>query len=239
MRSLRIALAFFTVLPVGELGPARPGDLSRAAAWLPTVGLLLGGLLAAVAWLTAPLPAGISAALVLGAWLALTGMLHLDGLLDCADALLAPVGQARRLEILRDVHVGSFAVGVGVVALLTRWQCLASLEGVAPLIVAPTVARAVVVMSLAHYPTARAEGLGVAAKGRFAWPGLGAALVVAPLAPAAAVGALVLGLAFTRWAAGKLGGGITGDVHGATIELAETGGLLAAIALAAMQGGPS
>ena len=40
----------------------------------------------------------------------LTGFIHLDGFMDCCDAVLSRREQARRREILKDSHVGSFAV---------------------------------------------------------------------------------------------------------------------------------
>lgn len=42
--------------------------------------------------------------------LILNGGIHLDGFMDTADALAAHVRTERRLEILKDPHVGSFAV---------------------------------------------------------------------------------------------------------------------------------
>ena len=59
----------------------------------------------------------------------LSGAIHLDGFLDCCDALFAPVSPARRLEILKDPRHGSFALaGLAVVAAL--W--LAALGAIAP-----------------------------------------------------------------------------------------------------------
>jgi adenosylcobinamide-GDP ribazoletransferase len=63
---------------------------------------------------------------------ALTGALHFDGLLDCADGLLAPVGKGpearqRRLVILKDVSVGSFGFLVGVVVILAMVGAIAAL----------------------------------------------------------------------------------------------------------------
>ena len=48
---------------------------------------------------------------------AMTRALHIDGFMDSCDALLGGFDRERRLSILRDPHVGAFAV-VGVVCLL-------------------------------------------------------------------------------------------------------------------------
>ena len=42
--------------------------------------------------------------------LALTGGLHLDGLMDTCDAIFSRRDRQKRLQILSDTHAGSFAV---------------------------------------------------------------------------------------------------------------------------------
>lgn len=86
---------------------------------LPLVGLEIGALWALIAWLTGLLciPTLIRA-LVLALWPCLaTGFLHLDGFMDVMDAVKSCRDLARRREILKDSHVGSFAV-IGVCMLL-------------------------------------------------------------------------------------------------------------------------
>ena len=80
---MRAALAFLTPWPGARL------PTPRALRWFPLVGALLGFVLGGLWWVTAkawPLP--VAAAIVVVADLALTGMLHLDGLADCADGML-------------------------------------------------------------------------------------------------------------------------------------------------------
>src|SRR5699024_7527202 len=88
MQPFLIALQFLTSLPVRLSGMPAPQAVGRSLLHYPLVGLLLG----LVLWLGslaiegAALP--LQAALVLAAWVALTGALHLDGLADSADAWL-------------------------------------------------------------------------------------------------------------------------------------------------------
>jgi len=221
LRPFWLALGFLTTLPVPDLGEVKPGEMKAASAYYPLVGWIIGGLLALAAWLLHPLPDGLSGVLLLALWLALTGMLHLDGLLDSADALLAMKPVAERLRILGDVHHGSFALGVGFVHLLLKWQLLSLVDWRAVLL-APVMARFLVLPVLNLFPSARPEGLGATARQGLLLP---AALIALPAVIWAPIPFLVGGafvLLTARWAASRLGGGLSGDVYGALIELGET-----------------
>jgi adenosylcobinamide-GDP ribazoletransferase len=180
----------------------------------------------------------LAAAVVVAVDLGLTGMLHLDGLVDSADGLLPPLERQRRLDVMADPRAGAFGVGVAVVVLLLRWAALASLRpSVALLGCLWCGSRYLMAAATARMRYARPGGLAgafVEARSRsfpvvgmllgaglaaFAHlPGAGA-LVVLTVAAAA-----VLGLADRRI------DGFTGDVLGAAGIVGETLGLLAAAA---------
>jgi adenosylcobinamide-GDP ribazoletransferase len=232
-----------TVLPVHPRWDERtvPG---RAMAFYPLTGALIGGLLAGLAYLlglsrlpaTAPL---LPAALLLAAWAGITGGLHLDGWADCCDALFVPVSRERRLEILHDPRLGSFG-GIGLAALLL--VKLAAIQGIMAsptrllvLLIVPTTARWALVIAARAFPLARPDGMATHFR-----QGLGArevaiatvtAVVIAALAGWRGLVPLVVAplamLAMARLAVARLGG-LTGDVYGAIVELAETAALVAA-----------
>ncbi len=142
MHPFLAALRFLTVLPVPGAhrlddadGSAAPSTSlttgwGRATAWYPVVGLVLGAILVGLDWgLRWLFPGGVAAALLLLAWVTLTGALHLDGFIDCCDGLLAPVPRERRLEILRDVHAGAFGIVGVALLLLTKYAALVALPG--------------------------------------------------------------------------------------------------------------
>jgi cobalamin 5'-phosphate synthase/cobalamin synthase len=231
-----MALRHLTVLPVPyhpDESDARP---SRTLPWFPAVGAAIGVPAAVV--LLLPLPALPRAALALAAWIVVTGALHEDGLMDCADAAFAPVVRERRLEILEDPRAGAFAVTAEGLMLLTRFAALTAVAALAP-VVASLIGRWAMTISLACWRPARREGLGA----RFA-DGAGASkptvVAVTLLAAGAAAGdrsgalqacaAVVLGLGAGLLLAGWLSrrfGGLTGDAHGAVGVLAETAALIA------------
>ncbi len=235
LRSLRSAIGFLTVVPVGSASAGPAQRLGRA--WFPAVGALTG-LAAGAVFVGARelFPPFLAAVAAVAAGAALTGGLHLDGLADAADGLLGGHTRERRLEIMRDPRLGSygavalFLVLSGEVAALTAMQPRRALVG---LVVAGALSRFGLLCVVALLPYVRAEGLGVAAVGgRRALDVFAGALltaiaclldprraVVAALAAAVAV-LIAAALAWRRI------GGATGDVYGACTELSQLAALI-------------
>ena len=96
--------------------------------FLPLVGLEMGAIWAVLAWLCNFLQLPV---LVKGLILAVfpylvAGFIHLDGYMDVTDAVKSCRSLERRREILKDSHVGAFAV-IGIVLLmLAQFACMAS-----------------------------------------------------------------------------------------------------------------
>ena len=87
--------------------------------FLPIVGLEIGAIWAGLAWLCRllNLPSMITAVVLSAYPYIVTGFLHLDGYMDVTDAVKSWRDLERRREILKDSHVGSFAV-IGIVLLM-------------------------------------------------------------------------------------------------------------------------
>ena len=103
----------------------------RMLLFLPLVGLELGALWALLAWGCAALgvPGPVRAlALTAFPYLA-TGYIHLDGFMDVTDAVKSCRSPERRREILKDSHVGSFAVICLALVLLTQFALNLAGEG--------------------------------------------------------------------------------------------------------------
>jgi adenosylcobinamide-GDP ribazoletransferase len=232
-RPLLIALQFLTRLPVSVSPAPEPRELGQSLLWYPLVGLLIGGLLYGLDATLAPgAPQLLRAALVLAAWVSLTGALHLDGLADSADAWIGGRGERDlTLRIMKDPHAGPAGVTAIVVLLLLK---LAALDAVPAgqrlaLILPPFLARSAVPALFACTRYVRPDGI---ASAHAASMPRAAALVVASIALcAAAIGLGSMGLAavatasigfvllrayMLRWIDGT-----TGDTAGAMIELLE------------------
>lgn len=226
LRAAWLALTFLTTLPFPHPQLLEEGDFARASAYYPLGGYAVGGVVALLLWLPLPLPEGVRAALAVGAWLAVTGMLHFDGLVDSADALFAMKSPEQRLAILKDIHVGAFGLASGVLFLLTLWSLLGSaIPFYAPL-VAAVVARTLLLWPMNRYPAARPGSLGaVSRQGRRGRELVAAALALPTLFfPGAWVGWLVGAVAVllvARFAATRLGGGLTGDSYGLILSVTE------------------
>ena len=87
--------------------------------FLPVVGLEMGLLWAGLGWLCGALQLPVlMKGLILSVYPYLvTGFIHLDGYMDVTDAVKSYRSLERRREILKDSHVGAFAV-IGIVLLL-------------------------------------------------------------------------------------------------------------------------
>lgn len=227
------ALAFLT--PLG--GAAAPSP--SALAWFPLVGAGTGLALGGIWWLAERLwAAPVAAAVVVAVDLALTGMLHFDGLVDSADGLLPPLEADRRLDVMADPSAGAFGVGAAVVVLLLRWAALAALAPSPALLGALWCASRLAMADFPRtVPYARPAGLATAflQQGRSRLPvagillgavltALGRGDAVAGVAVLGMAAAMVVALAVRRV------GGFTGDVLGAAGVVGETAGLLAAAA---------
>lgn len=87
--------------------------------FLPVVGLEIGAIWAGLAWLCnlLNLPVLVKGLILSVYPYLVTGFIHLDGYMDVTDAVRSYRSLERRREILKDSHVGAFAV-IGIVLLL-------------------------------------------------------------------------------------------------------------------------
>jgi adenosylcobinamide-GDP ribazoletransferase len=215
-----------------------------AVAWFPVVGAALGAGLGAAWWaLGRVLPPLVAGGLVVAADLAVTGMLHADGLIDAADGLLPHLDRARRLAVMAEPQVGAFGVAVALVVIGLRFAVLGSvtpasaLKGVLLLGAIWTASRSVMALAISRLHYARDAGMATPLKGsRPVVPLLGLVAAAAALvswhalAAPAVLGAELVGAGLVLWLGHRRLGGYTGDVLGAAGLLGETLALVVASA---------
>lgn len=235
MTGFILALQFLTRLPSPRMA-AKDYEFAASMRWFPAVGLVVGLIVGGAAWAGALVDPWTGALAALVAWVAVTGALHLDGLSDLADAMgAAHKGRERLLEVLSDPYVGSFGVVAVSLQLIAKLVLLHGLIEAAafPLLVLVPFAGRIGPLAWARWLPPLHAGLGarfaaaIRIRHMLGWAALlGAASLIAP----AILTAPLLIAGWWLWLWRRLGG-VSGDCHGAGIELVETG-LLAALLVA-------
>lgn len=231
------AFSLLTRLPVPQTARHRP-----AAVWAwPVVGLAISGLAVSVAmglvWLGAS--SGAAAAACLATFAVLTGAMHEDGLADTADGLFGGWTKERRLEIMKDSHIGSYGTLALILVGLFNWSLLSDLieqRTWGQIMAAGALSRVSMAGLMVVLPHARQNGL----SRTVGTPPMASVLVAVAMALGAgfALGLGSAGLALstayvtaTACVVGLLArqkiGGQTGDILGATQQLSFAAALLA------------
>lgn len=211
-----------------------------ASAWaFPLAGMVIASIVGFVASLL--IDGGVSyqitAGLILGVQILITGAMHEDGLADSADGLWGGWDKDRRLEIMKDSRIGTYGVLALGLSLLIRWGALSAILAsgtiYAPLLAAAAVSRLPMLVLMTLLPNARGNGLS-ASVGRPSKDTLALGSVVTlvatvlltgwgfvPLTLFASIATLVCALV-----AKKKIGGQTGDILGATQQVVEMTALI-------------
>jgi adenosylcobinamide-GDP ribazoletransferase len=231
---VRRALAFLT--PLG--GAAVPDR--RTMSWFPVAGAVIGLAVGAAWWGAERLwPPAVAAALAIAVDLGLTGMIHVDGLVDSADGLLPQLPRERRLAIMQEPTVGAYGIAVASIVLLLRFTALASMTPSVLLVAGAWCgSRTVMAVATRALPYARGGGLATSFLGGDWRPvglyGLIAAVSLGAVADGrrtevAVAAGIVAALLVVGFAHRRLGG-FTGDVLGAAGVIGETVALVVAAA---------
>jgi adenosylcobinamide-GDP ribazoletransferase len=236
------AFSLLTRLPI-PVDHQVAGERAAIATWAyPLVGAVLGlmaGIIGSLLhWFGAPAPMAAIAAL--GALALLTGGMHEDGLADCADGIGGAFDIERRLEIMKDSHIGAYGAVALILFLLARFSSMESLINtsfIPTLIAVGAASRLPVVLAMYAMPNARDDGLS-ASVGKPPETSLAIAIVITLVTCFIFIGwsgifvfgwamiaATVMGMIAMRTLGGK-----TGDVLGAIQQWAELGALGAAVA---------
>ncbi len=224
------ALALLSRVPVKGIEDFRAEVIARSVWSWPLVGLLLAGFAMLPAMLVYSLTANILifAIIALAGMVLLTGSMHEDGIADCADGFGGGFERARKLEIMRDSHIGTYGVVALILCFGLRLILLfaAGDAGQAAILflVMAIASRAAMPVVMHILPPARADGLGKGAgtpNVKMVGLGVGLAFILSlVLSGLFATMAILMGglvavgivVAVAKWQIG----GQTGDVLGAT-----------------------
>ena len=238
LKSIIISFSFFTTIPMPMIDWTKE-RMKFVPLILPLVGAVIGGLSFSFYKLVSLIGTGnILAAVLLSIFfLLITGGIHMDGLMDSADAYFSRRDRERRLEIMKDSRVGAFAVMAIIVVVLLKtavfYELLAAGKQIGLfLIVIPVVSRLLQSSMLYFFPYAKEEGLAKMYGGKLK-KSLGFILIFMLLVISTGMavflgikalfvpGIAVLFYGFYYLSSKKHFGGITGDLLGAFLEMVE------------------
>ena len=205
-------------------------DFSRSVPYFPIVGLIIGAFLAAINYglITIAVPDFLRAALLILAEIIITGGLMYDGYMDTSDGVFSARDRERKLEIMKDSHVGSNAVLAIIVLILLKVSMYLAITpevltyGLLSMSVAT---RTFMVLFIVNFPYARKEGIGMLfkkyAKPSYTYIAFILGLIFIFLTGFKFFEIAILTLIFTSIIAKyfcSLLGGLTGDTWGASTE---------------------
>ena len=240
--SLVIAFSTYSRIPMPRV---QWTDANRkyALCWFPLIGAVAGALL----WLWVKLSGLINAGAFLkgavGALIPLiiTGGIHIDGFMDTSDAMASWQPPERRLEILKDSHIGAFAAMKCAAYLLIEAALIGELNERLALMAgaAFVLSRALSAVLSITLKQARPGGMldgfasSAAGKAVYASSAIYAALALGLMAFINPIGAGLTALAcalvilYYRHMALKYFGGVTGDLAGWFLCVCELSAFLA------------
>jgi adenosylcobinamide-GDP ribazoletransferase len=232
-RSFVLAWQFLTILPAPYIKDPSEAEFRRSALWLPFIGLGLGAILAGLRYALAHvLPIGAATFIALTVYTICTGALHVDGLMDTADAIGSRKPRELALDIMKDSRVGAMGAIAAVLSLAGKWIALSAYPAkcVLPLLLVPLFSRLGMVWAMLLAPAARPNGLGAMFARQVPPIGVGVVSAIVaigciwliPLRVAITLfcAFVLLVFLFTLWMRRRFGG-MTGDTYGALAELIE------------------
>ena len=237
MNSLLLALQFFTIIPIKKNLPMEKRHITGMYTVYPWIGAFIGVI--ACLPLYFEWSSLMTAFVIVGLGILLSGGLHMDGFIDTADAYFSYRDQAKRMEILDDPRVGAFGVMAIVLLIVGKIIIIAEVLSTESfhwlfIITVPFLSRIVLVVLFSITANAKESGLAHFFKQR---------LLLQILMPLTAI-FLFLAICFigvmTHWLIAitlllvllvficiyrswslKNFGGATGDLLGASVELME------------------
>lgn len=240
MSAFFVALQFLTRLPSPIRREISLDEVGASIGWFPAVGAALGIILVTFdTFASRILAASVVDALLVLSLVALTGGLHLDGVIDTFDGFAAGPNPESQLAAMRQTHAGAYGALAGVLMLLATYAAISALSAplrAATLFIAPIAGRTAILIAYYLYPYARPDpGVSQSLKRGATLPRALAGLTTAAALVGATgafggLAALILILGWThvvaRAAIRRLGG-LTGDVLGMICESSQLLALLA------------
>ncbi len=246
LRRIAISFTLYSRIPMPRF-EWKEDDMATSLDFFPLVGAVIGALICGlnIGPLSEVISPYVRALLTVLVPLLITGGFHLDGFMDTSDALNSYGDQAKKLEILKDPHIGAFAVislvKLILIALASAVFILSgdslSEETVITCALVFTVSRCISGLTSLYFKKAKKSGMLSKEAGERKKSSVfllvlqlvisSAAMLVLDLI--AALPALAFFADFTLWYRHKTNkefGGVTGDTAGMYVCVSETGAMV-------------
>lgn len=231
-----IAFSMYSKIPMPRAEWSKE-NMKYAMCFFPWVGVVIGACFYGWGSNAGKFPVGnnLYAVILTIIPVVITGGIHLDGLLDTADALSSYQSKERRLEILKDPHTGAFAIITCVIYFLTYFGFSSELtsEGFGVVAAGFFFSRCLSGISVTSFPCAKDSGLaatfangadrkrarliliaeGILAAAFMLWLNI-------PLGMVVIIVSMLTFLWYRRMSVEKFGG-ITGDLAGFFLQICE------------------
>lgn len=159
--SLNIAFSMYSRIPAAQCD-WNEETMKYVMCFFPWIGIVIGALSCGWYWISGNL--GLNDPLRMIVWMLIpvlvSGGIHLDGLLDTADAMSSWRTRERRLEILKDSHAGAFAIIICAVHFMMLYGILDMVQEEMLAVYGFTfvVSRSLSAFSVVTFPKASASG---------------------------------------------------------------------------------
>lgn len=243
MKTFILTLQFLTRIPIKADMKADEADFAKGIVFFPVVGLIIGSFNLLAYWAADKIAGGLFPVVCcLLANTAITGALHLDGIADTCDGIFSSRTRDKMLEIMRDSRIGTNGTLAILFDVLLRLALLNTMGGtlaMLSILLAPVIAKTLVVLLIRISVYARPGGMGGLFLGKLSnlrtviayAIGAGIALAFLKLWGAAVIlVCLIVCLGYRQFIYAKLQG-MTGDTLGAANEVIEIALLFAMVAL--------
>lgn len=237
INSLWIAVKTYSRLPAPEV-EWNERNMRYAMGFFPVIGIVIGA--AEFLWLfiaglfhCGSILSGAVAAVIP---ILITGAIHMDGFCDTVDALSSHQSRERKLEILKDSHTGAFAVIFACVWMIVYFACFTGITSYGKMWIVGfgfILSRSLSGLAAVTFRSARSNGMlnafsGTAEKKTvrnvlIITACLSVVLMIISGGWTGLIAAAVNGLVFLyyRYMSYKQFGGITGDLAGWFLQMAE------------------
>lgn len=237
VKSFFIAFSIYSKIPVPQF-KWRDEDMRYTLCFFPVVGLVIGLVLYGWAWLCIRFGIGKLAYVLIGTAipLAVSGGFHVDGFMDTMDAFHSYSSRERKLEILKDSHVGAFAVIMLVMYYLVYMAAFSEIQTFPALEIfclGFMLSRVLSGLGVVFFPSAKKEGLlfyfassaheRVVKSVLFAelFLCVGGMVFISPKTGILVAAAALCSFGYYRWRTKRELGGITGDTAGYFVTVCE------------------